>query len=338
MSAASREGCGTPTTPSRFDLGARSAQYRSYGAAVIGLELDAAGMGRVRLAPSPALDLLCWLRLAAEGRAHPSLGAPGPACRAALDDPDVALLAGMTGRLPDFLTPQPLPGTPEQVLTGQLAAIAATPPELVAAALDGVYRGGVEPGLGVRAADGLATYAAAADRDGWADVQALVAAELRDRSTAVAEHGLGAVLNALHPAVAWTGTRLEVDLPGRPLAPADLVLAPSLLARPRVSRHPGTAVLSFPLRLGALARRAGPDVGSLVGQSRAGLLRDLLLPRATAELSHRHRLSAATVSYHLGVLLRAGLVTRRRDGHFVRYRCSEEGLVLLGQLHASWRS
>ena len=87
-----------------------------------------------------------------------------------------------------------------------------------------------------------------------------------------------------------------------------------------------------------LARQGGPDVGSLVGASRAGLLRDLLLPRATTELSSRHRLSAATVSYHLGVLLRAGLVTRRREGHFVRYRCSEEGLVLLGQLHASWRS
>ncbi len=301
---------------------------------MIGLELDAAGLGRVRLAPSPALDLLCWLRLAAGGRSHAVLGEPGPACRAALADPDVALLAAAADRLPNFLTPQPCRGTPGQALAGQLARIASTSAAVVELQLGATGAAG----FGARAAAGLATYAAAADRDGWAEVQALVVAEVRERSEAIGAHGLGAVLNALHPAVSWTGTRLEVDLPGPALGPADLVLAPSLLGRPRVSRHPGAAVLSFPLRLGALARRAGPDVVPLVGASRAGLLHDLLLPRATAELSSRHRLSAATVSYHLGVLLRAGLVTRRREGHYVRYRCSEEGLVLLGQLHASWRS
>ncbi|MEV0002240.1 helix-turn-helix domain-containing protein [Micromonospora sp. NPDC050980] len=70
-------------------------------------------------------------------------------------------------------------------------------------------------------------------------------------------------------------------------------------------------------------------LGDLVGTSRADILADLDVPRSTGELSRRHHLAPATVSYHLGVLLRSGLVRRRRDRHRVLYQRSASGDGLL---------
>jgi DNA-binding transcriptional ArsR family regulator len=60
------------------------------------------------------------------------------------------------------------------------------------------------------------------------------------------------------------------------------------------------------------------------------VLADLDVPRSTGELSDRHELAPATVSYHLGVLLRAGLVVRQRAGRTVRYHRTERGDGLVG--------
>ncbi|MFG2111873.1 winged helix-turn-helix domain-containing protein [Streptomyces sp. NPDC048718] len=63
----------------------------------------------------------------------------------------------------------------------------------------------------------------------------------------------------------------------------------------------------------------------MLGPTRAGLLAALVRPASTAQLSERHFLSPATVSYHLGVLYRAGLVTRARAGRAVLYRRTPAG-------------
>lgn len=57
-----------------------------------------------------------------------------------------------------------------------------------------------------------------------------------------------------------------------------------------------------------------PLLGSVLGHSRSTLLAGLDLPRTTSQLANRHHLSPSTISYHLSHPLRAGLVTRAREG------------------------
>ncbi|MGW1873749.1 ArsR/SmtB family transcription factor [Streptomyces sp. NPDC001975] len=55
----------------------------------------------------------------------------------------------------------------------------------------------------------------------------------------------------------------------------------------------------------------------------------LAQPAGTTELAQRLGVSPGTVSQHLGVLHRAGLVTRARHGHLVLYLRSPLGDQLL---------
>jgi DNA-binding transcriptional ArsR family regulator len=87
-------------------------------------------------------------------------------------------------------------------------------------------------------------------------------------------------------------------------------------------------VLGYPaLTVGDRSAGTGA-VDRLVGATRAALLRDLTVPRSTATLATRHHLSPPTISYHLKVLQRSGLVTAHRDGQFVLYQRTDSGQAL----------
>ncbi|MFE0380525.1 ArsR/SmtB family transcription factor [Streptomyces inhibens] len=60
------------------------------------------------------------------------------------------------------------------------------------------------------------------------------------------------------------------------------------------------------------------------------MLLHLTEPRSTTDLARHLALSPGTVSQHLGVLNRAGLVTRARYGHTVLYLRSQLGDQLVG--------
>ena len=135
----------------------------------------------------------------------------------------------------------------------------------------------------------------------------------------------------------WTGSHLLIGSAYREtfdLAGEELVLCPSALGWPRVATQccdPHDAVLVYPAGcLGAARRPRTTGLPELVGPSRAAILRDLDVARSTSELSARRELSPATVSYHLRVLLHAGLVRRRRDRRTVLYHRTEQGDTLLG--------
>lgn len=80
----------------------------------------------------------------------------------------------------------------------------------------------------------------------------------------------------------------------------------------------------------------GEAVGDIIGATRVGILRHLGDdPRTTHELSGLLPQSSGTISYHLGVLRRSGLVTGRRSGRGVVYRSTALGDALLdGELPA----
>jgi len=115
-------------------------------------------------------------------------------------------------------------------------------------------------------------------------------------------------------------------------------LAQALAARPAhvvqgeqcVTDDPDNAVVIYPVAgLGTTPRPRTSTLVDLVGASRARILHDLDRPRSTTELSRRHQLSASTVSYHLGVLLDAGMVHRTRRGLAVEYARSARGDTLV---------
>ncbi|RKN40182.1 winged helix-turn-helix domain-containing protein [Micromonospora endolithica] len=314
--------------------------------------LDGPTLARVRLALSPAAEATGWLRATLSRFGHPVHGDTGPAARSALRHPDVALLAalvtppGRPGYTPDLLTPKPPPGPTASALDRQLDLVTSTAADQVREQVAARFAGAVVPhrvrvavedgSLPRRAAAGLYQFWTAVLRDDWPTLRAGLEAEVAARAAAMALGGVGSVLDALHPAVHWTGDTLTVEGPLRVdtvLTDTELVLAPSMLAAGVSTQWcvAGDAVLVFPARAGLPVPRGRDGLGELVGESRAALLADLGVPRSTGELSARHRLAPATVSYHLGVLYRSGLVVRQRDRRTVLYRRSPRGDRLVGE-------
>jgi Helix-turn-helix domain/Family of unknown function (DUF5937) len=317
---------------------------------VIVVDVDSASLARLRLTPSPAYELVGWLLLAAQGRRHPVYGDPGPAARAALRRADTRLVADLLppagrGYTPDFLTPAPSVAPPVRTFDLQLERIAATPPATVAREIDWCAAHGRRPSASVRdavhagtlagrVAAGLWAFWEATFADNWSALQATLDADIRRRASELAKAGAGAVLGGLHPNLRWTGGRLEITSPyaeHEQVSQAELVLAPTATRWPLLGvqvHDPAAAVFCYPAD-GVGAPTADPDqaaaVAELLGASRAALLRDLDKPRSTGDLSRRHVLAPATVSHHLGVLLRAGLVHRDRSGRVVYYRRSYRG-------------
>lgn len=312
---------------------------------VIRAYFDADSLARVRLAMSPAAEVSAWLGLTARGGRHAVFGDPGPAARSALATPSARLVAavlppgGRGGYTPDLLTPKPSTARPDRVLDEQLDRVAGTPAEDVAEQvaatgrpMSRTVREHVERGtFAARAADGLRAFWAATLAEGWTELRSIMDADLARRAATMATRGVGAMFDSLHPAIGWDAGVLTVRGGWREeftLAGAEVVCAPAVLAWPTLSVQlcdQRDAVLGYPaVGIGA-PPRPPRDIDRLLGPTRAALLRDLDVPRATAGLAERHHLSPPTVSYHLKVLQRSGLVRPRRDGQFVYYQRTDAG-------------
>ncbi|SCE65624.1 DUF5937 family protein [Micromonospora mirobrigensis] len=313
--------------------------------------LDAATLAGVQMHASPAFEAIEWLRYAAVDRPHPSAGPTGPRAAAALRHPDVALVSAvLPGRgsqgFPDLLTPEYDPAQPKQALRHQLEALAATDPDEVARQLQEVFgatppppqvRDAIEAGtFGARAANGLWRFWRATLADDWTALETVLENDISRRCELAGRRGVGALLDSMHPDVRWDDGRLRVDRPGYvdlSFTGGRLVLVPTVLGWPLFFKQfarPRAGVLMYPAQGTPSPAAPRPATPGLVGRSRAALLADLGTPRSTGELSRRHTLAPATVSYHLGVLLRAGMVTRFRDGLLVYYRRTGAGEALLG--------
>ncbi|MFF7911677.1 helix-turn-helix domain-containing protein [Streptomyces sp. NPDC007914] len=282
-------------------------------------------------------------------------GHPGPLARASLAHPDVALLADLLPQngdtyIPDLLTPQP--GTDAQrrdLIDEQIAQIEATAQDdlltqvfthtrthwnrpLLATTRRIAESGRMQRHL----ANGLARFWREALADGWPELSSILDQDIAHRGTAIATQGVGRVIGALHPDMAWAGDAVtlatpwdgEIDVTGR-----DLVLAPSVLNRPDVVIQvdtPGQFVLYYPAqRIGADRDRRSGRIAQVVGNTRAALLAELETARSTAELAARIGCTPGTVSYHLSALHRARLVTKVREGRYVLYRRTAHAAGLL---------
>lgn len=327
--------------------------------AVLTLRVDAETVSRTRLAPSPASESIAWLKLTAASGRHPVFGDPGPLARASLAHPDVALLADLLPHdgdtyTPDLLTPQP--GTDAQrrdLLDGQIAQIEATAQDDLETQLftytrthwnrplRAATRRIAESGrMQQHLANGLARFWRDALAEGWPELRSIIDQDIAHRATAIATHGVGRALGALHPDLDWAGDAVtlatswdgEIDVTGR-----DLVLAPGVLNWPDVIIQvdtPGQFVLYYPAqRIGAGRDRRSGEIAEVVGHTRAALLADLETARSTTELATRIGCTPGTASYHLGALHRARLVTKVRDGRYVLYQRTPHAADLLEEAH-----
>ncbi|RJL35680.1 helix-turn-helix domain-containing protein [Bailinhaonella thermotolerans] len=178
----------------------------------------------------------------------------------------------------------------------------------------------------------------------WTSVAGQLAADLRLKNDLLQRQGAGAALSSISSAVtlAPDGDRVIVDkLQDKVVAAHDagVTFLPSVFGRPHlvVIHAPGwEPVVQYPV-----AEPGPPEpvsletvtlrLEALAHPVRLRLLRTLARgPHTTGELAHVWGLSPPEVSRHLAVLRRAGLLTSRRQGRYVRYSVNLPDLTALG--------
>jgi DNA-binding transcriptional ArsR family regulator len=253
---------------------------------------------------------------------------------------------------PVFVDPPPI--VPRAEIEAELDRVLATPLDRVTADILRTYPDGVpvaarpfveDPGAALAAtADEMAAFWEVAVAPWWPRLSAAHEAEIASRARGLVTVGAAAAFAGLHPAVSWCDDALCVDPIAR--APADvelagrgLLLVPAAFIWPAVwprTDAPWEPALAYPPRgtaeLWAPRSQRGDVVGSLIGHRRARILRELERgPASTSELADRLGLGAGSVSDHLGVLRRAGLVVGRRERRLVLYSRTADGDALCAQ-------
>jgi DNA-binding transcriptional ArsR family regulator len=170
-------------------------------------------------------------------------------------------------------------------------------------------------------------------------------ADRRRRAQILLDGGVGALLNSLHPNVAFDGTVLEIadyagerdlHLNGRGLrlVPSYFKLPdkPITLADPDL---PQVLVYSIDRMAGLVAAAAREPVSALLGRTRAALLEATILGGSTTELARRVNISPAAASQHLAVLREAGMVISTRDANMMRHTATSLGNALFASRGAA---
>lgn len=318
------------------------------GGGMIRVELGAEGLGKARFAVGPlnvAANLLHELRLrprSIDARWRDRAGRT-------LRDHNLALLAllgggGPRGYAPDFLRPEPFafhtsPDTAlhavatassERVRYEMTAALnghawddspGGGPPRLV---LDALHRG--EDHLARTAADQMDRFWQRVVAPHWPRLQAQLEEDVTARANMIARAGVTSAVTGISPNLAWREGGLDIHIGAHELeisadavifVPCPFTIRASFGAgEPEGTPDPRTPLICYP----ALTTGGSPLTGELIGETRARLLAELTQPRTTSEIAARLHLSRSTVSYHLQILHRAGLLHRTRESLHVLYQ------------------
>ena len=320
---------------------------------MIELLFEPGDLARIRFARSPMHELMSSMRIAHyadRSRMHQPWVR---SVRGAVADLRLELLQPLLADsryVPEFLTPSPdrmdtrfadelarIRSTPDAAVRAQLDLLRTSAP-LPAALLD-LYEN-PERHLGRLAAEVQAYWQAAIDPI-WSRLAGVLDAEIGHRADQLTSGGIVRLLGNLHPELEYAEDTLRILWPTwqsqNRLDGAGMLLVPCVFAWPSllVDTGPQCPTLVYsPRGVGQVwdgsARPSAPPVADLLGRSRAALLARLDLPQSTTQVARDLGLSAASVSEHLSVLRRSGLVTSRRSGRQVLYQRSALGTDLLG--------
>lgn len=306
------------------------------------LSIDA--LGNTRFAYSPLGEIAGSLRALGAGQVGYAMQPWLREVRGRVGSVDMDLLGAVAP--PGLFAPNFLftwSTDPKITIKDQLDQLAALPVEVIKRDLAVVWRGGPFPprlttlldhdpaSVGSQLADALWRYWVTMIAPYWSRIRAVVDDDVSHRVGRLLGGGLYDLLADLHPEVALHGATLAIDKPHHAdavYADAELTLIPSVFVWPNlIIGHdtPGHFELIYAAR--GVARvwetsgaETGDDVlGALVGRTRASILRRLVVPMATTHLARELGQSPATVSAHLSVLRRSGLLTTRRSGRLVLY-------------------
>ena len=302
---------------------------------------------RTRFAVSPLFEALTSIA-ALRDPGGASLHLPWVrAARERLGGLDVSMLEALVppaGYTPDFISPPPASPLPD--VEAEIERVRATPAAQVRRELGYAYPSGIPDllrplltrrGLGALA-DLIAEYWVRAIEPVWERVLAVLEDDIAARARALTAGGAIEVFAGLHPDVRWSDGALLVDRPHDArveLGGRGLLLVPSVFMWPSVGAMfdpPWQPAVIYPPRgVGMLWEPEVPPVSlaPLLGERRAAILGALERETSTTALARRLGASPASVSEHLSVLRRAGLVRGRRDGRSVYYARTAAGDALL---------
>ncbi|MCF6524947.1 DUF5937 family protein [Streptomyces sp. JJ36] len=263
------------------------------------------------------------------------------------------LLMPTRGYTPDFLCPPP--EGPTATFEDEIARLRETDPALAAAEMSRALAdtpGAAASGQGkALLADPAAAVQLLADvkerawealiAPYWPRLRTLLEADIAFHTRRLAEGGLAALFDGLHPRVSWSDGTLTVHNSAeaaRDLDGAGLTLIPSVFVWPDVIsgfEPPWRPALVYPARgIGALwsepetASGAPEPLERLLGANRAAVLTALSEPASTTGLAALLGLAPSSVSVHLSTLRGAGLLTSRRVRHQVLYERTPLGIAL----------
>jgi DNA-binding transcriptional ArsR family regulator len=318
---------------------------------MIALEFGQADLLRCRFAISPLWETEAALRCLLyprPGTVHrPWILAQPPVSSLRLDA--LPALQPEHGYVPDFLTPPPLGPAPS--IDGELSRVRATPPaqahaEILRAAGPRLSQPGVRRLLNdparatAQLAEVLQRCWETLVEPYWPRVRGVLEGDLAYRTRRLSDGGVEALLADLHSGVRWTDGCVLVHAPGdlaRPLAGQGLLMMPSVFGDPFVNVYtddPWQPTLIYPARGAASTwlERPPPPVAlaNLIGRTRAVILGLLGEPSSTSRIAVNAGVSPPAASGHLQVLLAAGLVSKHRVGHEVRYHRTPLGDSLTG--------
>jgi DNA-binding transcriptional ArsR family regulator len=313
---------------------------------VIQLRMGMSDLERFRFAYSPLTETAESLRVLVADRVSPPHRGWYESVRGRLRGIDLDLLATIVpeGRFrADFLFAGAC--DPATTMDSQLQTLTELPVERVhqdlalvwgedrplPAALAEVVAAGSS---GVRRlADALWQYWLVAVQPHWRAIRSVLDDDVAYRAGRLTAGGIEALLGDLHPDVGASGQTLLIDNPRhtceQDLGGRGLLLIPAVFVWPRVivgadpGQPPflvyGARGVDTPWGDASGSTTEDEALAALLGRSRAAILVSLSLPQSTTELSLELGQSAPSVSQHLSVLRRSGLVTSWRSGRRVLY-------------------
>ncbi|GAA1598102.1 DUF5937 family protein [Kribbella hippodromi] len=305
--------------------------------------VGARDLAEVRFAVSPVAEVVVSLRALREpGRFPLQLGwvrAVQPRVRE-LDWDVLRWLVNDTMGSPDFLTPRP--SSPLTQFADELQVIGAVDQETFERQLTAVH-GELPEGISVdKVVDALQQYWEAVIQPYWSRMRTLLSADISYRGHVLTQHGTGAMLNGLGPAITYADGLLKVDRVSEPsrterIDGRGLVLQPTLFGPHAVIPFDVGAppLLGYPPRGQAhlwsvVEPPSQQDLAQLIGAPRTRILQLLTYPRSTTDLAGELKVTPSAVSQHLQLLRRTGLVEPQRTGKQVLYRTTELAALLTG--------
>lgn len=313
---------------------------------MIEFRLTVDALGSTRFAYSPLAEVASSVRLLGQG-AQTAVMAPWLRdMRHRLGRINLPLLQAIAppgNWAPDFLFAWS--HNPQVTIEQQLDALSRTPADTLRADLEACWQDHSRPRalqqllaadpdqLAGEIASVIWSYWQVAIAAHWSRIRAVLDDDVAYRGALAFTDGIFAMFADLHSEVTLVDRTLKIDKPHHRNAIYDgsqITLLPSVFVWPNLiigHERPNAFSLTYAARgVGRVWQGMQADdqlassLESLIGRSRAAILRHLEIPMTTTQLARQLRQSPGTVSEHLGVLRENGLLSSWRSGRSVLYR------------------